>query len=74
MNKRKQIAKYVVWDVVASMVAWGALFLFRKQNIDVASFDDVNQVFRDINLWRGLLCVPLFWLFIYIVTCIAVRG
>ncbi|MBR1644827.1 MAG: sugar transferase [Bacteroidales bacterium] len=67
MNKRKQIAKYVVWDVVASMVAWGALFLFRKQNIDVASFDDVNQVFRDINLWRGLLCVPLFWLFIYIV-------
>ncbi len=66
LNKRKQAAKYIVCDFFSAMVAWSALFLFRKISVDTNIFDDVNAVFADRNFWLGIILVPMGWICLYI--------
>lgn len=47
------------------MTAWALLFLFRKIGIEHLGFSDAGQVFVDHNFWRGIIIVPLGWLFLY---------
>ena len=65
MNKKKQAAKYVVWDMVAALVAWASFFLFRKISIEQNRFVDVNQVFLDRNFWLGIIFLPVAWFALY---------
>ncbi len=65
MNKRKQIAKYLLCDYLSALVAWAGLFMYRKFSIEHSSFDDVNAVFQDANLWRGMVVLPILWIAFY---------
>lgn len=65
MNRKLQGAKYVFSDFLSALIAWALFFIFRKITIDAGSFDDINSVFSDSNLYKGLLFVPLFWIFLY---------
>lgn len=65
MNKRLKTILYIVWDVLAALLAWGIFFFFRKNSIENNSFDDVNQVFRDSNFWIGIIVLPIVWLCFY---------
>ena len=65
MNKRKQIAKYLLCDYLSALVAWAGLFMYRKFSIEHSSFDDVNAVFQDANLWRGMVVLPVLWIAFY---------
>lgn len=67
MNKKLQTIKYVIFDVLSSMIAWSLFFVFRKTNIESGSFEDINAVFVDNNFYYGLLILPLFWLILYYV-------
>ena len=67
MNKKLQTIKYVIFDVLSSMIAWSLFFVFRKTNIESGSFEDINAVFADSNFYYGLLILPLFWLMLYYV-------
>ena len=64
MERRLRI-KYIVCDTLSAMLAWGLLFLFRKIYQEHSGLDDVNSVFRDTNLWLGLVLVPMGWLTLY---------
>ena len=61
MNKKIQILKYVLFDYFSALIAWAGLFMYRKFSIEHSSFDDVNAVFQDANLWRGIILLPIFW-------------
>lgn len=63
--KKKQTIKYIVFDTLSAMLAWAALFLFRKLHIEQAGASDVNLVFQDTNFWLGLVIVPAAWLALY---------
>ena len=63
--KKKQTIKYIVFDTLSAMLAWAALFLFRKLHIEQAGASDVNLIFQDANFWLGLVMVPLGWLTLY---------
>lgn len=63
--KRRQTIKYLVCDILSAMLAWAALFLFRKAVLEQVGFEDVNMVFRDNNFWLGLAIVPIGWLLLY---------
>lgn len=63
--KKKQTIKYIVFDTLSAMLAWAALFLFRKLNFEQAGATDVNLIFRDANFWLGLVVVPAGWLALY---------
>ena len=63
--KKKQTLRYFVCDYLAAMLAWAALFLFRKTVLEDNGFDNVAQIFHDNNFWLGLIVVPLGWLVLY---------
>lgn len=63
--KKKQTIKYIVFDTLSAMMAWAALFLFRKIVVEQMGFHDAGQVFCDTNFWLGLVLVPLGWLALY---------
>ncbi|MDR0790884.1 MAG: sugar transferase [Bacteroidales bacterium] len=65
MNRKKQVAKYVVADFLTALLAWVLFFVFRKITIENGGFEDINHVFDDRNLYFGVVFVPLFWLFLY---------
>ncbi|MBQ9312158.1 MAG: sugar transferase [Bacteroidales bacterium] len=65
LNKTLQITKYVVADFLSAMLAWVSFFIFRKLSIDNTDFKDINQVFADVNLIKGILFIPIFWLLLY---------
>ena len=65
LMKKKQTIKYIVFDTLAAMLAWAALFLFRKLYLEQAGAADVNMIFGDTNFWMGLVLVPLGWLALY---------
>ena len=63
--EKKQKAKYIISDTLSAMLAWAALFLFRKLALEHTGFSDVADVFSDANFWLGLILVPLGWLCLY---------
>lgn len=67
MNKKLQSSKYVISDYLSALIAWTLFFIFRKTSIDAGNFNDINAVFSDANLFKGLVFVPLFWIFLYFI-------
>lgn len=66
MNKRLQVLKYVIADVIAAILAWGLFFIFRKYNVEPNFIKNLNEIFADRNFWAGIIIIPLFWLFLYV--------
>ena len=67
MNKRGQVAKYVIVDVVGAAAAWTLFYLFRKTYMEPAKFGYKVPIAFDTNFWFGLALIPLFWVGLYIV-------
>jgi exopolysaccharide biosynthesis polyprenyl glycosylphosphotransferase len=67
MDKRAQVAKYVVADLVAAAVAWTLFYLFRKMYMEPAKFKYSVPIDFDSNYWYGLLLIPIFWVGLYLV-------
>ncbi len=67
MEKRAQVAKYVVADLVAAAVAWTLFYLFRKVYMEPAKFKYSVPIEFNDNYWYGLLLVPIFWVGLYLV-------
>lgn len=63
--QRKQTLKYIICDILSAMMAWSALFLFRKVVLENMGFDDVLHFYEDTNFWLGLVVVPAGWLTLY---------
>ena len=64
--KKKQTLKYIVCDLLSAMLAWGALFVFRKAVLEGSQWSDLfGQIFSDNNFWAGLVLVPAGWLALY---------
>lgn len=63
MNKKLQVLKYVIADLVSAFLAWGLFFYFRKVTIN---HQTEEQIFIDNNLYLGLILIPVFWLILYL--------
>jgi exopolysaccharide biosynthesis polyprenyl glycosylphosphotransferase len=67
MNKNKQVAKYVVADLLSAALAWTIFFVYRKYSVDPEIFSHMEEVFTDRKLYIGIAVIPLFWLTLYII-------
>jgi len=65
MNKRLQTIKYIVWDLLAAVLAWGGFFIFRKLVIEEVPARELSAVFGDGNFWWGICLLPLAWCALY---------
>ncbi len=59
MNRKLQVTKYVIADIISAAVAWVCFFYFRKINVDHSPFE------ADTNFFVGLTLVPIYWLVLY---------
>jgi exopolysaccharide biosynthesis polyprenyl glycosylphosphotransferase len=65
MNKKLQVLKYLIADVLSAFLAWGLFFYYRKITIDQQIFRIKEQILIDNNLYLGLILIPLFWIALY---------
>ncbi|MCR4659187.1 MAG: sugar transferase [Bacteroidales bacterium] len=63
--EKKLTFKYILFDALAAILSWAALFLFRKLGLEGGHAGDINSVFIDANFWRGIVLVPAGWLCLY---------
>ncbi len=68
MNKQRQVARYVIADVVSAMLAWGLFFIYRKYTVDSGVIRQLDIIWSDSNFWYGIVLVPAFWMLLYILT------
>ena len=62
---RKQTTKYIICDTLAAILAWMALFIFRKTVLEENGLESIRQLLDDSNFWLGLVVVPAGWLILY---------
>jgi exopolysaccharide biosynthesis polyprenyl glycosylphosphotransferase len=66
MNKKLQVTKYVIADLLSAFLAWAIFFYSRKITVDHQSFRLKEQILIDNNLYLGLILIPVFWLALYL--------
>ena len=65
MNRKKQVAKYIIADLVSAIIAWVLFYLFRKKIIEPQKFGYDIPFKLDEPFYYGLVLIPLFWLALY---------
>lgn len=68
MNKKVQVAKYVIADFIAAVLAWSLFFIYRKYSVYPNVFREPEVIFSDPNFYLGIVIIPLFWLILYILS------
>lgn len=65
MNRRLQVAKYVILDWLTALLAWTLFYFYRKQTEDPNFHANFQVIFSDPNFWLGILLIPMGWLLLY---------
>jgi exopolysaccharide biosynthesis polyprenyl glycosylphosphotransferase len=64
-NRRFLVARYVLADLIGSGLAWTLFYVFRKLYLEPIKFGYAIPVHFDINYYKGLVLIPLFWFGLY---------
>jgi exopolysaccharide biosynthesis polyprenyl glycosylphosphotransferase len=68
MNKKLQVLKYIIFDVIAAAMAWTLFFVYRKAYLEPLKFGyEVPVEFNDPNFQYGMMLIPVFWVIIYFI-------
>jgi exopolysaccharide biosynthesis polyprenyl glycosylphosphotransferase len=68
MNKRVQTTKFVIADLLSAAIAW-SIFFFLRKSAELHSVQDTLQiVLNDNKFYSGIITIPVFWLFLYILS------
>jgi exopolysaccharide biosynthesis polyprenyl glycosylphosphotransferase len=68
MHKKLQVARYLVFDLIAALLSWVLFFVYRKVYIEPEKFGYKIPVEFDRNFYLALIFIPAFWITIYYVT------
>ncbi|OFY85884.1 MAG: polyprenyl glycosylphosphotransferase [Bacteroidetes bacterium RIFCSPLOWO2_12_FULL_31_6] len=67
MNKKLQILKYIILDIVAAAIVWTLFFVYRKTYVEPIKFGYEVPISFDANFYYALLLIPIYWVFIYFI-------
>lgn len=68
MNRKLQLSKYIIFDLISAVAGWSAFFIHWKLSLDAVR-DQVGVIhLLDRQYFIGLSLVPFFWLFIHYIT------
>ncbi len=66
MNERKQIFKYIFFDVLTALLSWTLFYSFRKYYWEGVSIHDLYEItLSDSHYYSGFFLIPLFWCVLY---------
>ncbi len=68
MDRRWQVAKYLLLDFLAAAISWTILFIYRKAVIEPQRFGIDIPIEFNTTYFSGLLLIPVFWILLYYVT------
>jgi exopolysaccharide biosynthesis polyprenyl glycosylphosphotransferase len=68
MNKKLQVALYLVFDFLAAAMSWTLFFIYRKQVIEPVKFGYEIPIEFNINYFLGITIIPAVWLLFYYIT------
>jgi exopolysaccharide biosynthesis polyprenyl glycosylphosphotransferase len=68
MNRKLQVLKYVLFDLLAALLAWMSFYYYRKYNIEGLKEVHLKNIISDENFIIGALIISAFWLLIYYIT------
>ena len=63
--RRRQVARYVISDLLGSALAWALFYLYRKEYLEPLKFGYDVPLELDANFYKGLVLIPLFWFGLY---------
>jgi exopolysaccharide biosynthesis polyprenyl glycosylphosphotransferase len=62
MNKKLEIAKYLISDFLTSVVGWLLFYFFRKIYIEFPFKAEWSEIVDNEKFWLGTILVPLGWI------------
>ncbi len=65
MNRKLQVAKYLILDWLAALFAWTLFYFFRKQAENPGFHEYFEVIYKDPNFWMGIVFIPLGWILMY---------
>lgn len=65
MNRKLQLTKYILADVITSLVSWSIFCLYQAPEFQISDIPADYLQFISDQYIKGLFLIPLFWLFIY---------
>jgi len=65
MNRRLQLFKYILSDLISASLAWGCFYIYRKIYIESLKFGYLIPIELGPRFYLGLILIPLFWLVLY---------
>jgi exopolysaccharide biosynthesis polyprenyl glycosylphosphotransferase len=65
MNKKRQVSKYIISDLLSAAITWVCFFSFRKKYIEPDKFGYPVPFEFDDRFYAGLVLIPLFWVGLY---------
>ena len=68
MDRRLQVARYLVFDIIAAIVSWTLFYIYRKIYIEPIKFGYEIPVEFDSKFYLALVFIPAFWITIYYIT------
>jgi len=68
MNRRRQLVKYLISDLLAAGTSWTLFYIFRKVYIETKKFGYPIPVELNSSFWIGLLTLPFLWILFYYIT------
>lgn len=62
-QRRLELIIYRIADFISAGLAWFFFFIYRKriENPEIV----LNEILDDVNLWKGILFIPLIWVMLY---------
>ena len=66
MNRRLQVTKYAFFDWISALISWSLFYFYRKFTEDPEIFNHLERIPDDRKFWLGIIFVPIFWLFMYL--------
>lgn len=67
MNKKLQVAKYVIADLLAALLAWGCFIIYRKNSVDTGNYQSWSEIYSNNDYVLGIFFIPVLWLLLYLV-------
>jgi len=68
MNRKWQVAKYLIFDFFAAAISWTAFFIYRKAVIEPQLLGIEVPIEFTHRYFMGLAVIPVLWLLFYYIT------
>ncbi len=68
MNKNLHVARYLVFDIIATIISWTLFYFYRKIYIEPLTFGIEIPLELTDKYYQALVFIPIFWITIYYIT------